>query len=359
MHIAAGAKMVPFAGYTMPVQYPNGIIREHLHTRAAAGLFDVSHMGQVIVSGGRVVAELERLLPLDIEAMSIGEQRYTLLTNGAGGIRDDLIVTRLDRRRFMLVINAACKESDLSYLRESLVRCELQVRDDYALLALQGPEAERVLAEHVPDASGLHFMSAFEAEADGQDWVVSRSGYTGEDGFEIALPAASAPKLAADLLTDPAVHWVGLGARDSLRLEAGLCLYGHDLTTQTTPLEAGLLWSISPTRRPKGKKSGGYPGADWIAQQMVTGVLRKRVGLHVEGRAPIREGENIIDVQGNIIGAITSGGYAPSLEAPIAMGYVESAFAGVGAELGVELRGKRRAVTVTAMPFVPHRYHRH
>lgn len=359
LHVAAGAKLVPFAGYEMPVQYRTGIMQEHLHTRSASGLFDVSHMGQVIVRGKNAALELEKLVPVDLVGLEINQQLYGVLTNQQGGIRDDLILCKWAEDEFFLVVNAGCKEQDLVHLQANLAGCEIEYRPDRALLALQGPEAIEVLRDIAPEVARLTFMQGCHAYIKGFDCCyITRSGYTGEDGFEISIPDQQAPALAELLLANRSVQWIGLGARDSLRLEAGLCLYGHDLNESTTPVEAGLQWSISRARRPGGVRSGGFQGAETIFDQMTNGVSRKRVGLLVEGRAPVREGSELVDGNGRKIGVVTSGGYAPTLEAPIAMGYVNSEFAGVGAIFNALVRDKPREVRVCKMPFVAQRYFR-
>ena len=358
LHQELGARMVPFAGYDMPVQYPGGIMAEHLHTRAQAGLFDVSHMGQVVISGVGVAAALEKLVPVDLEQLAINRQTYALFTNEQGGILDDLMIARWAEDRFFLVVNAACKEQDLAYLEDALSGFEIDYLEDRALLALQGPAAADVMAKLAPEVCELVFMSGCRANLAGADCFVTRSGYTGEDGFEISVPADAAEALARMLLSFDQVQPVGLGARDSLRLEAGLCLYGHDLDTTTTPVQAGLLWSISKTRRADGQKAGGFPGAEVIFNEIQQGATRRRVGLQIDGRAPVREGAVLIDEAGQQVGVVTSGGFGPTLEAPLAMGYVSSAFAAAGTQLRALVRDKPRPVSVTKMPFVPQRYYR-
>ena len=358
LHQELGARMVPFAGYDMPVQYPGGIMAEHLHTRAQAGLFDVSHMGQVVISGVGVAAALEKLVPVDLEQLAINRQTYALFTNEQGGILDDLMIARWAEDRFFLVVNAACKEQDLAYLEDALSGFEIDYLEDRALLALQGPAAADVMAKLAPEVCELVFMSGCRANLAGADCFVTRSGYTGEDGFEISVPADAAEALARMLLSFDQVQPVGLGARDSLRLEAGLCLYGHDLDTTTTPVQAGLLWSISKSRRADGQKAGGFPGAEVIFNEIQQGATRRRVGLQIDGRAPVREGAVLIDEAGQQVGVVTSGGFGPTLEAPLAMGYVSSAFAAAGTQLRALVRDKPRPVSVTKMPFVPQRYYR-
>ncbi len=358
LHLALGAKLVPFAGYLMPVQYSEGILAEHLHTRTGAGLFDVSHMGQLVISGEGVAEALEKLVPVELSSMEINRQTYAVFTNDQGGISDDLIITRWREDCFFLVVNAACKERDIAHLQNNLPGFDITCLDDRCLLALQGPAARSVLAGLAPDALELVFMTGCQASIDNLDCYITCSGYTGEDGFEISLPALGAETLARRLLSFQQVKPVGLGARDSLRLEAGLCLYGHDLDETTTPVQASLLWSISESRRANGRKAGNFPGADVIFKEIEKGAARKRIGLAVEGRAPVREGAALVDQQGNQVGAVTSGGFAPALEAPVAMGYVSSQFAAAGTSLRALVRGKQRPVRVTKMPFVPQRYFR-
>jgi len=355
MHLAAGAKMVPFAGYHMPLQY-RGIIAEHQHTRCRAGLFDVSHMGQISVVGASAAQQLERLLPVDIAALDINQQCYALLTCSDGGIADDLIVTRLGAERFLLVVNAACKAQDLAYLQRQLSGCEVVAQDDCALLALQGPEAEAVLVEVFPLVAALSFMRGTAARFDSVECYISRSGYSGEDGFELSLPNNVAVAVAERLLRCDSVEWAGLGARDSLRLEAGLCLYGQDLGRSTTPVEAGLSWSVSRIRRAGEEKAGGFVGAEKILSQLADGSERKRVGFFVEGRAPVREGVKVLNLDGEAVGEISSGGYSPTLERPIAMGYIDSALAAPGERLQALVRGRLRPISVAKMPFVAHKY---
>ncbi len=358
LHTELGAKMVPFAGYSMPVQYPAGIMQEHLHTRAQAGLFDVSHMGQAVLKGSDVIGALEAIVPVDVAALSVNQQTYALFTNEAGGISDDLIITRWENDELFLVFNAACKQQDLAHLRQHLDAAAVIELADRALLALQGPAAKDVMAEVAPAVNELVFMSCCRTEIDGAECYITRSGYTGEDGFEISVPATHADAFARRLLAYEQVEAIGLGARDSLRLEAGLCLYGHDLGAETTPIEAGLLWSISKSRRPGGSKAGGYLGAEVIEQQIADGVRRKRVGLLAQGRAPVREGAELVDADGNSVGAVTSGGFGPTLAAPVAMGYVDIGMAAAGTELNALVRGRQLPLTVAKMPFVPRQYFR-
>lgn len=356
MHVAAGGKMVEFAGYQMPVQYSDGIMAEHLHTRTQAGLFDVSHMGQVLVSGANSIAELESIIPVDIGALAINQQSYAVFTNDNGGILDDLIITRLSEESFFLVVNAACKQQDIAYLTEHLSSCDVSYQSDKALLALQGPAACGVLSQFAPAVEALVFMHGVSVSIGNVECFITRSGYTGEDGFEISMPNTDAEKIAKILLDDDAVKWIGLGARDSLRLESGLCLYGHDMNEATTVIEAGLAWSVSRSRRADGAKVGGFPGADVILEQFKNGAPKKRVGLSIDGRAPIREGTVIVNQDGDEIGVVTSGGFSPSLEKPIAMGYVDAAYAKANSKVQALVRGKLRPMTVIKLPFVKQNY---
>lgn len=352
-HRARGARMVPFAGYHMPIQY-EGIIAEHHWTRSHAGLFDVSHMGQLVLSGEGLDAAVEAVLPIDLSTLKAGAQRYSLLLDAAGGVLDDLMVSRLADGALYLVVNGATKWDDIALLREALPDAiTLNHLDDQALLALQGPEAAAVLARHVPEVAGLTFMRFGRFELAGHPVQIARAGYTGEDGFEISLPAEAAAEIADLLCGAPEVKPIGLGARDSLRLEAGLPLYGHDLTPETSPIEAGLTFGINKRRR----STGGFPGAERIIREINQGTQRKWVGLRLEGRLPAREGAHVFAGAAQI-GTVTSGGFSPTLGVPIAMAYVASAHAAPGSALEVEVRGKRLAATVVAIPFVPHRYHR-
>jgi aminomethyltransferase len=365
LHAACGGKMVPFAGYGMPVQFAAGVLREHLHTRSSAGLFDVSHMGQIALraKSGEVedaARALERLVPQDILSVAPGRQRYAQFTNDAGGILDDLMVANFGSHLF-LVVNAACRAEDEAHLRAGLSEvCVIEPLADRALLALQGPKAETVLAKLCADAPSMRFMDAGPRRVDGIDCFVSRSGYTGEDGFEISVPAEHAEALAKALLASSEVLPIGLGARDSLRLEAGLCLYGHDIDTTTTPVEGALEWSIQKSRRHGGARAGGFPGADKILAQFEKGAPRRRVGLRPEGRAPVREGAPLFAgaTSSEQIGAVTSGGFGPSINAPVAMGYLPSSHAAVGGTVFAELRGQRLPLSISPMPFVPNTYKR-
>jgi aminomethyltransferase len=351
LHLSLGAKMVGFAGYAMPVQYPSGILAEHLHVRAHAGLFDVSHMGQVRLDGAEAARELEALVPGDIAGLAPGQMRYTIFTNDRGGILDDLMVTNRGDH-LHLVVNAARKVADIAHLgRHVAGTTPLPER---ALLALQGPDAATVLERLSPGASALPFLRAAPMRLDGLDCIVSRSGYTGEDGFEISVPGDGAARLARRLLAEPEVKPVGLGARDTLRLEAGLCLYGHDIDETTTPIEADLAWVVAKRRR----ESGGYPGAAIIARQLAAGVARRRVGIKPDDRAPARDETPITAADGRTAGRITSGGFGPTAGGPIAMGYVETALAAPGTPIGLVVRGTARPARIAALPFVPHRYRR-
>ena len=355
LHAELGARIVEFAGYAMPLQYPTGILKEHTHTRTRAGLFDVSHMGQVRVGGRGAAEALESLLPVDVLDLPRGRQRYAFFTNSEAGILDDLMITRLGDS-YVLVVNAAGKTADVAHLREHLAgACGIEPLDDRALLALQGPAAAKVLGALAPQAGELSFMQAAETKILGAACYVSRSGYTGEDGFEISVPAASAEALARALLRNADVAPIGLGARDSLRLEAGLCLYGHDLDTTTTPVEASLAWALSKARRAGGARAGGYPGAEIVLAQLEKGVVRRRVGLLPRSRVPVRAGAEIYGA-GVRVGTVTSGGFGPTLGAPVAMGYVGSTSAALGTKLEAVVRGERVPIEVAKMPAVPHRY---
>jgi aminomethyltransferase len=359
LHLELGARMVPFAGYEMPVQYPSGIIKEHNHTRTHAGLFDVSHMGQVRLSGAGAAAALETLVPVDIIDLPAGNQRYTLFTNEQGGILDDLMVVNSGDDSLFVVVNAACKQQDITHMQQHLSgRCTVEELTDRALLALQGPAAAAVMARLAPETSRMIFMNHGQINLVGVPCLISRSGYTGEDGFEISVPAEKAEELARLLLTQPEVAPIGLGARDSLRLEAGLCLYGHDIDTTTTPIEGSLLWALSKPRRRDGARPGGYPGAEVIFQQIEKGVARKRVGLLPQGKMPVRDGAELVDASGRKVGKVTSGGFGPTLGGPVAMGYVETALAAIGTPLSAIVRGKPVPVIVAKTPFVPQRYYR-
>ncbi|MNM95501.1 Aminomethyltransferase [compost metagenome] len=360
LHLELGARMVPFAGYDMPVQYPLGVMKEHLHSRDQAGLFDVSHMGQIRLSGANAAKALETLVPVDIIDLPVGMQRYAMFTNEQGGILDDLMVANLGNDELFLVVNAACKDQDLAHLRKHIgEQCQIQpLFEERALLALQGPAAVKVLERLAPEVAGMTFMQFRPVKLLGEDCFVSRSGYTGEDGYEISVPVNAAEALARSLLAEPEVQPIGLGARDSLRLEAGLCLYGHDMNTQTTPIEASLLWAISKVRRADGERAGGFPGAAAIFAQQQSGVARKRVGLLPQERTPVREGAEIVDEAGTVIGTVCSGGFGPSLNAPVAMGYLDAAHTALETAVWAIVRGKRVAMKVSKMPFVAQRYYR-
>ena len=361
LHVELGGRMVPFAGYEMPVQYAAGVMKEHLHTRAAAGLFDVSHMGQVILRPragmAALVAGFEALMPVDVAGLAQGRQRYGLFTDDAGGILDDLMFANRGDHLFV-VVNAACKAADIAHMQGHLADVAIvEPITDRALLALQGPSAEVALARLVPVVAAMRFMDVGVFDWNGAALWVSRSGYTGEDGYEISVPDAVALMLAEALLAMPEVAPIGLGARDSLRLEAGLCLYGHDIDTGTSPVEAGLTWAIQKSRRSGGAREGGFPGAARILRELADGPARVRVGLRPEGRAPMREGTALFASPdgGTPVGTVTSGGFGPSVEAPIAMGYVPAGTAGT---LWGEVRGKRLPVAVCSMPFHPTTYKR-
>lgn len=358
LHCRLGAKMVPFAGYEMPVQYPLGVKKEHEHTRRQCGLFDVSHMGQVVVSGDNVAEELETLIPADLVGLAEGAQRYGLLTSSEGGILDDLMVVNAGDH-FYLVVNAACKEQDIAHLQAHLGDRLTIEPLDRGLLALQGPSAHLVMQRICPAACEMVFMQHGRFQVADQEVWISRSGYTGEDGFEISVAADATEAFAERLLSEPEVEAIGLGARDSLRLEAGLCLYGHDMDTMTTPVEAGLIWAISKPRRHGGDRPGGFPGADLILHQVDTkDHTRKRVGLLAEGRQPVREGATLLTENGSEVGMVTSGGFGPSVGKPVAMGYVSRDLEAPGTTVYAEVRGKRLPMTVTKTPFVTANYYR-
>jgi len=364
-HVLLGAKMVPFAGYDMPVQYPAGVLKEHLHTRAAAGLFDVSHMGQVelVAASGTyedAAKALETLVPVDILGLKDGRQRYGFFTDDNGGILDDLMISRLGER-LLVVVNAGCKDTDIAHMRAKLpAGVEVLVHDDRALLALQGRKAEAVLATLNSDVTGMKFMDVRELALGDIPALVSRTGYSGEDGYEISVPAERATDLAKALLDQPDCLPIGLGARDSLRLEAGLCLYGNDIDTTTSPVEASIEWGIQKVRRSGGAREGGFPGASRILGELENGVSRRRVGLKPEGKAPVRPPAKLFaDAEGKTeIGHVSSGGFGPSVESPVAMGYVPTAMAEPGTQVFAEVRGKFLALTVTALPFITPTYKR-
>lgn len=352
LHRELGGKMVPFAGYAMPVQYPAGVLTEHLHTRAKAGLFDVSHMGQVTIEGADVARLLETLVPGDVQGLGLGRTRYSVFTDDKGGILDDLMISKLAEDKLFVVVNAACKHADFAHMQAKLGdRLQLRMLDR-ALLALQGPKAAEALAMLAPEAATQQFMSIRDYPIAGIPCLVTRSGYTGEDGFEISVASDQAEALARKLLALDGVAPIGLGARDSLRLEAGLCLYGSDIDSQTTPVEGAIAWIIGKRRRAE----GGFPGAAIIQKQLAEGAPRLRVGIKPDGRAPARAHTEITDEAGAVIGEITSGGFGPSVDGPVAMGYVPAAFATEGSRVKLMVRGKALDARIVALPFTPHRY---
>ena len=358
LHLELGAKMTPFAGYEMPVSYPAGILAEHRHCRESAALFDVSHMGQLRLIGPDAAKALESLVPVDVIDLGVGKQRYAMFTNGNGGLLDDFMITRREND-LLLIVNAACKDADTRHLVTNIGhRCTIQPLPDRALLALQGPRSFMALGRLNPEVARLVFMTGGAYTLAGADCFVTRSGYTGEDGFEISVPAEDAERLARALLALPEVKPAGLGARDTLRLEAGLCLYGHDIDETTTPVEAGLTWAIQKVRRSGGARHGGYPGASVIDGQLAKGALTKRVGLVGLERVPVREGAIIVDSHGHKLGHVTSGTLAPTVNHPIAMAYLAANHALPSHEVYADVRGKRQPMRVSPMPFNPHRYHR-
>ncbi|MBZ9788992.1 glycine cleavage system aminomethyltransferase GcvT [Rhizobium sp. 3T7] len=364
LHLSLGARMVPFAGYDMPVQYPAGVMKEHIQTRTSAGVFDVSHMGQVVIKAKSGKYEdaalaLESLVPVDILGLAEGRQRYGFFTDGNGGILDDLMITHLDDHLFV-VVNAACKDADLAHLQKHIGdTCDITLLDR-ALIALQGPRAVEVLAELWADVAAMKFMDVRHCRLHDVSCLVSRSGYSGEDGFEISIPGDKAEDVTKRLLEHPDVAPIGLGARDSLRLEAGLCLYGNDIDTTTTPVEAALEWGMQKARKTGGTRAGGFPGADRILAELEKGAARRRVGLKPEGKAPVRGHAKLFaDAEGKTeIGEVTSGGFGPSVEHPVAMGYVTVAQAAVGTQVYAEVRGKYLPVIVSALPFITPTYKR-
>jgi aminomethyltransferase len=358
LHILLGARMVPFAGYSMPVQYPAGLMAEHHHTRNAAGLFDVSHMGQLRLVGSDAAAAFESLIPVDVIDLPVGKQRYGLLLNDQGGIIDDLMFFKREADIFVIV-NGACKVGDIAHIQARIgTRCQVIPMPERALLALQGPKAVDALARLNASVADLVFMTGGVFDLVGARCFVTRSGYTGEDGFEISVPQEQAEALAVALLAQPEVQPAGLGARDTLRLEAGLCLYGHDIDETTSPIEAGLNWAIQKVRRPGGARAGGYPGAAVIEAHLAGAAPSKRVGLVGLERVPVREGTALFDGQGHAVGAVTSGTLAPTVNACIAMAYLPPNHAVVGHEVQAEVRGKRVPMRVTSLPFTPNRYKR-
>ena len=358
LHRELGAKMVPFAGYDMPVQYPTGIIKEHLQTREAAGLFDVSHMGQVLIEGNGTAAMLESLVPVDIESLGIDRQTYALFTNASGGVLDDLIITRWGEDQFFLVVNAGCKEQDIAHLQKHLTGQAMTVLPDRALLALQGPAAREVMKTLCPQAAELVFLQGCHSSINGAEVYVTCSGYTGEDGYEISVAGVHADALARSILNFEQVEPIGLGARDSLRLEVGLCLYGHELSPTIDPVQAGLLWSISKARRADGERPGGFPGADVIFNRIQNKPALRRVGLSIEGKRPVRDGQLVMNENGEQVGEVCSAAYGASVGRPIAMAYINRDLGEPGTALFVDVRGKLLPVTVTRMPFTPQRYYR-
>lgn len=359
LHIAHKAKMVPFAGYEMPVQYPLGVKGEHLHTREQAGLFDVSHMGQIILRGEKAAAMLEALTPVDIIDLPAGKQRYAFFTNEQGGILDDLMVTNMGDFLYV-VINAACKEADISHLETHLPDgVEMEILADRALIALQGPKAAAAMARIAPQISDMLFMDARTLNIVGVDCFISRSGYTGEDGFEISIPETEAERITQLLLNQPEVELIGLGARDSLRLESGLCLYGHDITTETTPVDASLVWAVSKVRRKGGERAGGFPGSQIILDQIITKeTTQKRIGMIGESRAPVREGTELVNDRDEVIGSVTSGTFGPTIGAPVAMGLVASEYAALDTQIFALVRGRKLPMKVSRMPFIQQKYYR-
>jgi aminomethyltransferase len=363
LHLRLGARMVPFAGYAMPVQYGTGLMAEHKQCRESATLFDVSHMGQVKLVGDDAAAALETLVPVDVQGLGAGKQRYAFFTNASGGLLDDLMISRPESDSWFgdlfLVVNAGCKDADIEHLSTNIGhRCTVVPMPERALLALQGPKAVDALARLNPVVGQLVFMTGGVFELAGAGCFVTRSGYTGEDGFEISVPAESAVMLAEALLAQPEVKPAGLGARDTLRLEAGLCLYGHDIDEKTSPVEAGLTWAIQKVRRPGGARAGGYPGAAAIEAQLAGSPPSKRVGLVGLERVPVREGTSLFDAHGRPLGTVTSGTLAPTVNQPIAMAYLPVDHAQAQYEVYAEVRGKKLPMRVTPLPFNPHRYHR-
>ncbi|MGE8319311.1 MAG: glycine cleavage system aminomethyltransferase GcvT [Comamonas sp.] len=365
LHLELGARMVPFAGYSMPVQYPEGLIAEHKHTRASAGLFDVSHMGQLRLVGSDAAAAFESLMPVDVIDLPVGKQRYGLLLNDEGGILDDLMFFNQGlvngEHTLFVIVNGACKAADIAHIQDRIgSRCQVVPMPDHGLLALQGPQAVTALSRLAPGVEKLVFMTGGQFDVDGISCFITRSGYTGEDGFEISVPGNQAEALARKLLAQPEVKPIGLGARDSLRLEAGLCLYGSDLDTTTTPPEAALNWAIQKVRRTGGARAGGFPGADKVLAQIDTPATlkRKRVGLVALERIPVREPAELQDADGKIVGVITSGLLGPTVDKPIAMAYVDAALAATGQKLDAIVRGKRVPMEVAPMPFTPANYFR-
>ncbi|WP_077035116.1 glycine cleavage system aminomethyltransferase GcvT [Pelomonas sp. KK5] len=358
LHLELGAKMVPFAGYDMPVQYPAGVMAEHKHTRAAAGLFDVSHMGQVLLIGAGADAAMETLVPVDVVDLGVFKQRYALFLDDQGGILDDLMICRRPDELFV-VVNAGCKEQDIAHMQKHLAgKCEVKPLPDQALLALQGPQAVTALSRLNPEVAKLTFMTGGFFDLDGIPAFLTRSGYTGEDGYEISVAGDRSIELARKLLAQPEVKPIGLGARDSLRLEAGLCLYGHDIDTTTTPVEASLTWAIQKVRRAGGARAGGYPGASVVDHQLLEGAAKKRVGLVGSERMPVREGAKLVDENGTELGVVTSGTLGPTVNKPVALGYLPKSHAAIGTQVWAVVRDKRTPMTVSSTPFTPNGYYR-
>jgi aminomethyltransferase len=366
LHAELGARMVPFAGYSMPVQYPMGLMAEHAHTRTAAGLFDVSHMGQLILRGAGAAAAFESLMPVDVVDLAVGKQRYGLLTTDEGTIIDDLMFVNIGGDEIFVIVNGACKAGDIAHMQARIGKCcEIVPLPSHGLLALQGPQAVNALRRLVPGVDKLVFMTGTAFTWQGAALFITRSGYTGEDGFEISVPGGIAEALARALLAQSEVRPVGLGARNSLRLEAGLCLYGQDIDTTTDPLEAGLAWAIQKVRRGGGARAGGFPGASKIIAACANSAcviakkpLRKRVGLIAQERVPVREGVALCTPDGKPVGTVTSGLLSPTLNVPIAMGYAPTELSANGTLLHAMVRGKPVPMIVSSMPFVPNRYYR-
>ncbi|MEO0435471.1 MAG: glycine cleavage system aminomethyltransferase GcvT [Pseudomonadota bacterium] len=359
LHQELGARMVPFAGYDMPVQFPSGVLSEHRHTRASVGLFDVSHMGQFLLEGPGITDSLEALLPVDLQSLADNRMTYALLTNEQGGVRDDVMITRLAADRFFMVVNAACKDDDQAWISTKLSSEQsLTEWPDRGLLAVQGPQARAVLGSLIPDLATLPFMHTLTCEFEGIEIFASCSGYTGEDGYELSVASEHTETVARSLLDQPQIQSIGLGARDSLRLEVGLCLYGHELSATISPIEARLLWSIHKPRRPGGARAGGYPGAEIIGRQIEEGVSRVRVGLVAEGKRPLREQQELFSLDGRSVGRISSGAHSPALDAPVAMAFVDKDQAASGQGLQVSIREKLYPVSVHKLPLVPQRYFR-
>ncbi|MEM7690848.1 MAG: glycine cleavage system aminomethyltransferase GcvT [Pseudomonadota bacterium] len=359
LHQELGARLVPFAGYEMPVQFPSGVLSEHRHTRESVGLFDVSHMGQFLLEGPGITDTLEALLPVDLQSLGESRMTYALLTNENGGVRDDVMITRLAEETFFMVVNAACKDEDRAWIDAKLSPEQtLTEWRDRGLLAVQGPQARAVLGSLIPELATLPFMHTLTCEFEGIEIFVSCSGYTGEDGYELSIAPEHTEIVARALLKQEQIQSIGLGARDSLRLEVGLCLYGHELSATISPIEARLLWSIHAARRPGGARAGGYPGAEIIGRQIEEGVPRVRVGLVADGKRPLREQQELFSLEGRSVGRISSGAHSPALDAPVAMGFIEKEQAVVGNRLQVSIRDKLYPVSVQRLPLVPQRYFR-